>query len=198
MPVDLGAGALATLGPASVVLGALTTVVFSSTTDRSALRRVANRILAHVLEFRLFLDEPLLVLTAQRELIRANLQLARLLLLPCLILTVPVGFLMHELNSLYGRAPLRVGEAAVVTAKAPAPALKLPAGIAIETPPVHSQGQLSWRVRPSAYIPVRSVLQQASAGLEIPFPPASILRLHWLVWFFLFSASAAIATRSLQ
>jgi hypothetical protein len=191
--IDLGAGALWTLLPISVTAGIVAMIVFRWGTDSVKVRRATNLMLAHVLEFRLFMDEPVLVFRAQRELLKANLRLLRLVFLPCLILTVPFFFLIEYLNDWYGRAPLQPGRAAVITAEA----LNLPREIVVETPPLHFGGQLSWRVRPIATVPVRA-LKARNPHAAIPFPPATILRVHWLIWFSLFSSMSAIGLKCLE
>jgi hypothetical protein len=190
MTVDLGARALWTLAPISVIAGILTGLVFRWGTDRAAVRRSTNLMLAHVLEFRLFLDEPVLVLQAQRDLLKANLHLLRLLMLPCLILAVPFFFLFGYLNERYGLAPLQAGRAAVIAADR----LNMPREIIVETPAVHIGRQVNWRVRPTAEVPVR-MLAANNPHAVIPFPPATILHVHWLVWFSLFSVTSAIGLK---
>ncbi len=61
--------------------------------DRERLRQSANRIIAHLLEIRLFWDEPSLVLRAQRDLIVENGRFLRQLILPALILSLPFAAL---------------------------------------------------------------------------------------------------------
>jgi hypothetical protein len=132
-------------------------MVFVRYSDRAAIRRSSNRVLAHLLEFRLFLNEPRVVLQAQRNLFVENLRLLRLLMRPILIMTLPTLALLSQLDAFYGHAPLAVGEAAIVTVQLddPAldniPALVAPPDIAVETPPVRvvSERQVSWRIRPS-------------------------------------------------
>jgi hypothetical protein len=171
------------------VTGVVSAFVFNWTTDRVAIRRAVNLILAHVLEFRLFLDEPAVILQAQLDLLRANGRLLRLMLLPGLILAIPSILLFVELNGLYGRAPMRIGEAVVVSAKDPGAKLTMPSQIRIESPPVHARGAIAWRVRPLAIVPV-ALLERDNAGITIPFPS----RLHWLVWFTVGFAIASIGT----
>jgi hypothetical protein len=186
---------LITLAPIGVVAGIVAALVFRFTTNRAAIRRVTNRMLAHVLEFQLFWNEPAVVLRAQRDLVTANLQLLRLLALPCLLLALPSYFGIRFLDGIYGYAPLPAGHPAVVTAARDI-ALQMPAGIVVETPPVHVAGEVSWRVRPSVEVPV-ALLRRTNAQLRIPFPAATILHLHWIVWFFLFSSAGAIGWRCL-
>jgi hypothetical protein len=191
--VDLGPLALWTLLPVSVAFGVFSTLVFHWAGNRRATRLAVNQILAHVLEFRLFLDDPVVILQAQWNLLRANLQFLRLLLIPALILSIPSVLIVERLNALYGRAPLRTGEAVVVSTRTAKP-LSMPKGIAIETPAIHTNGETAWRIRPFVSIPVQQ-LTSAGSGLAIPFPPARILGLHWLVWFSLFFSVAAVGAK---
>jgi hypothetical protein len=143
-----------TLVVAGVVCGLLTAWVFHRTVDIVALGTTFREIHAHFLEFRLFFDEPRLIWHAQKALLRANVRVCGLLLLPTLILALPVAWLMMQLDVVYGTRPLQVGEPAVVTAQMTAGlqdgALAAPPGIAVETPPVHitAERQIVWRIRP--------------------------------------------------
>lgn len=156
--VDLGAGALWSLGLVSILAGVAMVYVFRRWSDQDALRGTASRMLAHLMEFRLFIDEPALVMRAQRELFVENWRLLRLLARPSLILVIPSIVLLAQMDACYGRAALRVGDPAVVTvqlkhfsgADPTGIVLKAPAAIRVETPGVRvpSVNQISWRIRP--------------------------------------------------
>jgi hypothetical protein len=237
--IDLGMPALASLVPISVLTGIAILVVFRHASNPAAVRRAKNLVTAHLLEFRLFMDEPALIFKAQRNLVVANLRFMKLMLRPALILALPTAFLLAELDAFYARAPLRVGQPAIVTAqlKGAAQTLELHASgdFAVETPPVRvvADNQVSWRVRPvraaSQVLQISSgghtITKSISAGggmrylserrtgsvlgflihptelpfsgaaiewIEVRYPPAEILHLHWLVWFFLISAITAL------
>jgi hypothetical protein len=97
------------------------------------------------------------------------------MLRPALILTVPIVFLLIQLEAFYGREPLPVGKAAIVTVqmketideRTPVPVLESPSGISVETPPVRvpSQRQVSWRIRP---------LRDLSGSLRVVFEDTSV------------------------
>lgn len=167
--------ALWTLAPASVLVGALAMWTLRRLADREALRRTANRIQAHLLEFWLFVDEPSLVWKSWKGLLVANLRFLRLLLVPLVILSVPMTPLFFCLDAFYGSAPLRVGEAALVTVAineplerlSPPPVLKAPEGMVVESPPVRvfSQRQISWRIRPQR--PLSGEFEWMLAGREV-------------------------------
>jgi hypothetical protein len=239
--VDFGAGALSSLVLVSVLAGVAMVYVFRRWSDQDALRGTANRMLAHLMEFRLFIDEPALVMRAQRELFLENWRLLTLLVRPSLILIVPSIVLLAQLDACYGRAPLRIGHAAVVTvqvkdlgaADAAGIVLKAPAAIRVETPAVRvpRSNQISWRIRPVAPVsgelqvvgPERVVTKSIAAGqgihhlserrsllefflhlsepppvdscitsIEVFYPSATILRVHWLVWFLLITSATGI------
>lgn len=200
--VDLGASALWSLIPISIVAGFATVFVFRRWTDGAAIRAVTDRMLAHMMEFRLFIDEPALILRAQRDLFKANWQLLMLLLRPTLILVIPFTVLLAEMEAHYAKAPLQIGHASVVTAQFKSAdhagvVLKTPKGIDIETPGVHIPrlNQISWRIRPVRPFSGKIELVGGQiASVAILYPPATIFHLHWLVWFLIISTAAAIAS----
>jgi len=238
---DLGAIALATLIPISILAGIGILLVFRYTSNTAAVRRAKGVAQAHLLEFRLFMDDPVLVLRAQRDLIVANLRFMKLMLRPFLWMLIPMGLLLAVLEGFYGHAPLRVGDAAIITARvnrADAPlSLRAPAELAVETPPVHvlADGQVSWRIRPwraaTTELQIlddsQAISMRVSSGtgihflserrgsvwslllypteaplsgneiawIEIRYPPATVLHLHWLIWFLAISAITALALR---
>jgi hypothetical protein len=239
--IDLGMPALASLVPISILAGIGMLLVFRRSSDQAAIRRAKSLVTAHLLEFRLFMDEPRLILKAQRDLIFANVRFLKLMLRPVVVLTLPMALLLAAMEAFYGHAPLRVGEPAVVTAQVKHEdaliLLKVPDGIAVESPPVHvaADRQVSWRIRPlratNAELELihadRAMAKSISAGsgmhylserrgslanlllrpteaplsdtevdwIEVRYPTATILGLHWLIWFFAISAVTALALR---
>ncbi len=142
----------------SVAFGFLTLWVFRRTSNLVALRQTRNRLLAHLLEFRLFYDEPALIWRAQKAIVRENLRLLALLAYPVLILTLPVTWLLMQLEAVYAYAPPAVGQPILVTAQMKGElisgdagaSIQAPSEISVETPPVRSvtDRQISWRIRP--------------------------------------------------
>ncbi len=206
-----------TLIPVSLIYGLAAALVFSRFADEASIRVTSNRMIAHVLEFRLFLDSPALVLRAQRDLARENLHLLRLILLPCMILAIIFLILFPQLDAMYGHAPLRVGEPSVVTAAIDDDGvLEAPAGIVVETLGVRSihDRNVSWRVRPLGLTAGelkfrhdgRVLTKQIVAGsgliygfsspkIKLHYPRISVLGVNWMIWFFLISTTAAIGYR---
>ncbi len=162
---------LFTLIPIAALAGIGMLLIFRRTSDQAALGRTKKLVRAHLLELRLFADEPSLVWRAQKDLLRANWQYLRLMLRPMLWATVPLALLLVQLDEIYGRAPLAIGQAAVLTMQmrtpfppnVPPPRLEAPAGIEVETPAVRvlSENQVSWRLRP---------LREVSGRLRVHLP----------------------------
>jgi arylsulfatase A-like enzyme len=196
---------LATLAPLSALCGIATAFVFRRFAS-SQTRRTVNRILAHVMELRLFLDEPRLVWNAQRDLLRENLRLFGQIAVPSLIVAPLLGVLIWQADEVYGRAPLRAGEAVVVTARVKAGDLaqvrmEAPAGVAVETPGVRIPRlhEVSWRIRPlrpfSGHLQVNADVER----IDIPWPRATVFGLSWMIWFFgISSVCALLAPRILK
>lgn len=207
-----------------LLLSAISTVgaalVFRRFSDWTSMRRAANRILAHLMELGLFFDEPLLVLRAHRDLLRENLTLLRLMILPCAILVIPFAIFFAGLNSIFGRAPLVVGSPATVTTQwtgsTPTPIMTAPQGILVETPGVRSvfSHDVSWGIRPVQKVKGRLEVALAGRVLAVPifagpglvyaspfgegpvqihYPRATILHLDWIFWYILASVVTGLA-----
>lgn len=208
--VDLGPTALSILLALSVASVVGAAAVFRRFTDRKALKEVANRIVAHLLECVLFQDDPRLVFRAQGDLIRENLCLLRLIVLPCLLLLAPFWILFAEMDANFARAPLVLEKPAVLTLSGTGAGARLtaPSCIQVETPGVRDvfANQVSWRIRPvsAGFGQVRIVSAgrvetaniRAGKGLlarmvnpfekpriRIQYPPATVVQLHWFTWY---------------
>ncbi len=154
--VELGVGALAGLGAAGLVCGVVSVAVFAWLADGEAMRRAARRMAADLLEMRLYLDEPGVVLGAQRDLLGANGRMLQAVAKPLAVLAPAMFLIGAVLDGIYGRAPLKVGEAAVVTVAwrgegggQGSAVLRARGCVAVETPGVRvpSRAQVSWRIR---------------------------------------------------
>jgi hypothetical protein len=196
----------------SAIYGIVAMLVFRRLTDRAAIRRSMNRIVAHVMELGLFLDSPGLVFGAQRDLLRENARLLRLVMVPGAILALLFALLYPLMDAHFGHAPLAIGEPSVVTiqmkdAVMPLVRLEAPEGVAVETPGVRivRDRQISWRVRPlressgdwNFHVDNRVVTAKfflrdpAIRSVEIRYPKASVLGFSWLAWFAVISGVSA-------
>jgi hypothetical protein len=164
---------LVSLVPVSVLIGIGMLVVFRRVSNPAAIARAKSRMAAHVYEMRLFPDEPVLIWSAQWGLLRANIRYIGLMLAPALVMSIPLLAVLSALEGYYGVAPLPVGQASIVTVqlktpwRGPAPELRAPEGIAVETPGVRLAGgrQISWRIRAS---------RPASGSLEFRLPGETV------------------------
>jgi hypothetical protein len=158
--------------------------VFRRMTDSRRIRRTVNRILAHIMEFGLFVDEPSLIWRAQGNALRANADLLRQIALPSVVMVAAFALLWNPMDRYFGRGPLPAGEAVVMTSRTGSvPPID---GVVVETPGVRvaRTGEVSWRIRP-----VRAVDGGFPAGVEVRFPRDR----RWLGWFIGFSTAGAIA-----
>ena len=157
--VELGPKAFWILIAAGVLSGIVSWWAFRRWSDTAKLHKATNSIVARLFELRLFSDEPVLILRAQRSLLAANGELLRQLARPSLLLALPFIILLIGLDAIFGRAPLQPGRPAIVTLQygpvprngLPQAELDAPSGIQVETPPVRvpTTSQISWRVRPT-------------------------------------------------
>lgn len=133
-------------------------LVFRVASDQVALRRVKNRIMAGIMEIRLFRDDLRLILRAQWDIFRHSLTYMRLSLVPMLWVIVPVILLMIQLQFHYGYEPLEVGESAIVEASltedfdpgmAAGMTLTGSTGIEVATPLllIPSESEADWRIQ---------------------------------------------------
>lgn len=177
-----GLAAIAGLAAAGVLSAAAVLWAFARFSDQAKTRVVKRRIKASLYEMRLFVDEPIVLLRAQRQLFTANLRYLGLMARPLAVISVPMLLLMAWLDTVYGYRPLNPGESALLTVYVrPAVDLRIaraelepsPA-VVVETPVVRIPGEqrLCWRIRRTregaAY--VRVVLDGAGYDKSLAWP----------------------------
>jgi hypothetical protein len=146
----------------SAVAGMVLLWVFRKTSNQNRIRTAKRLVQAHLLELRVFRDEPSVMWRAQKSLFLVNLRYAGLMLVPALWMGLPFAILLIHLDAFYGRAPMVVGADSILTiqmrsplnAAAPAPRLVTPAGVKAESPAVRvlAEQQVSWRIRSQAAV----------------------------------------------
>jgi hypothetical protein len=162
---------MTTLAALGVALGLLLLLLLRKVSNQQAVGHIRRQLQACLYELRLFVDEPAIVWKAQMRLLWLNVRYLALMLRPALILAVPMLFLFSLLEPFYGKAPLEVSEASLVTVKlahlpgalVASPILQPPPGIQVETPAVRIQGTglICWRIR---------ARKPASGLIRIVFP----------------------------
>jgi hypothetical protein len=143
----------------SVLTGLAALVVFRYVSNQDALRRIKNRIQAHLLELRLFPDQLGIVSRAHGRILRWTAVYLAYNLKPFAVLLIPIAIVMVQLDLRYGRMPFGKEDSFVLTAKLAQPSalgsdsLKLPKGLTLTAPPVNvpALGEVSWRIRAEAY-----------------------------------------------
>lgn len=171
--------------------------VFGKTSNQKRMRQVKRRVQAGLLELRVFVDEPVISLRAQKSLLAANLTYLFLALRPALWMAVPLGLLLIHLESFYQRAPLRTAEPALVTMRmtedwvpsTPPPVLIVPRSVTIMGPPVRvaAAREVTWRIMPlspvSGHLIFRFKGQQETKRIEAGEPqryvPGKNVRASW-------------------
>jgi hypothetical protein len=214
--IDLGISALLGIALASLIAAILALLAVRRWSDQAAVAKAKAQAQAHLLELRLFMEDPAQILRSQRALVLDQARIVRLLLPSFLVLAIPMAGVMWMLDGLYSRAPLRVGEPAVVLADLHQHSITAPENIIVETKPLYieSTRETGWRIRPAR--PVAGTISvggmqtkviagsgiaflpeplPGSGGVRIPYPAATILGFPWLVWFLLLSGVAALALR---
>src|ERR1035437_7356407 len=88
--------------------------VFKRCSDQARIQVAKRKIRAYLLAFRLFGDEPAMIFKSQWQLLVWNLRYLALMLRPTVVTIVPLALLLFHLDAVYGRRPLRAGEAAIV------------------------------------------------------------------------------------
>lgn len=141
----------------SFLTGLLMLFIFRLTSDQEGIRRVKDKIKAHLLELRLFKDSLPVTLRAQGQILKHNLRYIGYSAKPMLIMLIPLGVILTHLNLWFGYEALGVGETTILklALKENADALTLeaaveaPVGLAVETPPLRlaEPGEIDWRIR---------------------------------------------------
>jgi len=179
---ELGAPAFACVVALGVLSGIISFSVFKRFTDSDRVRQTVNRIVAHLFEIRLFSDEPVLVLRAQRDLIVENGRLLVQFAKPSFILFVPFAILLAAMDPFFGHAPLRAGETTLITKP------DIPRGFEVTGPPVYVQAEhrTVWEI------------SATKDGLRGFSKPATVFHVHWMWWFAAASLIGLLSVRLLR
>lgn len=215
--VELGASALPGIVAAAVASTFVLMLIIRRFSDQTALARTKAQAIAHLLECRLFREDPAQVLRSQRELLLDNLRLLYLLLPALVVSAIPMAAVLWGLDGLYSRAPLPIGRPAVVLAHTAPTSIRVPPAFAVETRPVFAQatGDTAWRIRPlresSGQIQIDGLTATIAAGegpewlpqtslagssaITVRYPRATVLSFSWVFWFAIISLASALLFR---
>ena len=139
----------------SLVTGVLMVGVFRFTSNQKAIRRVKDRLQAHVLEVRLFQDQLGVVLRAYARILRWTLAYLRHSLKPLVVLLLPLVLLLVQLDLRLGWIPPQPRDVFLVKARLARQApldqvsLRLPDGLTLSAPPlrISQEMEVDWRIR---------------------------------------------------
>jgi hypothetical protein len=132
-------------------------LIFRHTSNQEGIRKVKDRIKAHLLETRLFKDNMSVSLKAQGNILLANLKYITYSFKPLLVMIIPIILILVQLNFWFGYQPLKVGESTILKVKLAEGQNPLNLGLkvepssalSIETPPlrIEEEREISWRLR---------------------------------------------------
>jgi uncharacterized membrane protein (DUF106 family) len=140
----------------SFLTGLLMLVIFRYTSNQAGIKKVKNRIKAHLLELRLYKDNFGLSMKAQGNILLANLRYITHSFKPLLVMIVPVLLILIQMNFWFGYESLKPGEQTLLKVKLKEGynplqtdlALEADPGLTIETPPlrIEEYGEINWRI----------------------------------------------------
>jgi hypothetical protein len=163
------------------------------------MRRIKNRIQAHLLEVRLFPDRLGVVSRAYGRLLRLTGIYFTYTLKPLAILLLPLVILMVQLDLRFSRIPLHIHDSFILKAKLAGPgtldsdSLRLPKGLTLTAPPVSIPAlqEVDWRIRadeygvflPAVVVTGRAFAKQVVVSKEITALPVKRARASVMEWF---------------
>jgi len=144
------------LGIVSFLTGLLMLVIFRYTSNQAGIKKVKNKIKAHLLELRLYKDSLDLSMKAQGNILLANLKYITHSFKPLLVMIVPMLLILIPMNFWFGYESLKPGEQTLLKVKLEEGynplqtdlVLEASSDITIETPPlrIEEYGEINWRI----------------------------------------------------
>ncbi len=141
----------------SVLTALLMLFVFRFTSNQEGIKRVKNKIKAHLLELRLFKDSLSLSFKAQGNILRYNLRYISYSTKPMLVMIIPLILILIQLNFWFGYEALTPGQETILKVKLEEGhnpldidvALKPSSGFDIQTPllRIEEGREISWRLQ---------------------------------------------------
>jgi len=132
-------------------------LIYRFTSNQEGIRKVKNKIKAHLLELRLFKDSLALSLKAQGNILLSNLRYIRYSGKPLLVMIIPLILILIQLNLWYGYQSLKPGEETIIKVKLKEEqnpldldlTIQPSQALAVETPPlrIEEENEINWRLR---------------------------------------------------
>ena len=140
-----------------LLMGVLALSVYALVSNQASIKRTKNRLLARVLEIRLFQDDPLAVMGSFFRVLGGTFLYMKDSLMPLVVMLPIVVLWITQLAGFFEWRPLKVGDTTVVAVKmekgtdisSGAPKLSVPAGMTVETDAFRSlkDNEVVWRVK---------------------------------------------------
>jgi hypothetical protein len=141
----------------SVLTGVVLLLIFRYTSNQRGIQETKNRIKAHLMEVRIFKDDLQTLLSAQKMILKYNLQYLGFGLKPLLVIFLPVALLLIQLEGWFGQRPLKPGESTLLSVRLSEVAVGLlpevkiegDEGLTIESPSLRipSIREVDWKIR---------------------------------------------------
>lgn len=131
--------------------------IFRFTSNQEGIRRVKNKIKAHLLELRLFKDSLSLSFKAQGNILQNNLKYISYSAKPLLVMIIPLILILIQLNLWFGYEALTPGQETILKVELEEDhnpldldlALEPSTGFDIQTPPLRMEEErkINWRLK---------------------------------------------------
>jgi hypothetical protein len=183
----------------SFLTGLAAVLIFPYVSNQDTMRRIKNRIQAHLLEVRLFPDQLGIVSRAYGHLLRLTAIYLTYNLKPLAVLLLPLVILMVQLDLRFSRVPLATQDSFILKAKLVDPgaldsdSLRLPKGLTLTAPPVNVPAlqEVNWRIRadqygvflPAVVVAGQTFAKQVVVSKEITPLPVERTRASVVEWF---------------
>ncbi|MEW5806086.1 MAG: hypothetical protein AB1756_01860 [Acidobacteriota bacterium] len=131
--------------------------IYRFTSNQEGIRKVKDKIKAHLLELRLFKDDMVTTFRAQGNILKYNLRYIGYSARPMLVMIIPLILFLIQLNLWFGYQALAPGQSALLKVKLDESynpmeidvAVEPPSGLVLETPPlrIEEEKEIDWRIR---------------------------------------------------
>jgi hypothetical protein len=135
-------------------------LVYRYTSNQEGIKKVKNRIKAHLLEIRLYKDSMSISLKAQGKILLANFKYIALNFRPLLVMIIPIILIIIQLNFWFGYDSLKRGQPTLLKVKLADGtnplqhniSLEPSSGIKVETDPlrIEEDYEVNWRISPQS------------------------------------------------
>lgn len=141
----------------SILTVGLVLFIYKFTSNQEGIKKIKNKIKAHLLELRLFQDSMSISLKAQGNILRANLKYLGYNSKPLIVMIIPLILILLQLDSRYAYESFSLKEKTILRIKLVEGIplmdtkidIKTGSGIVLETPPlrIEESNEINWRIR---------------------------------------------------